>query len=81
MFNRRENLCYGDIIAYFKQIKPEFQDLKPLVCKIFELILVLSKLRQDLKLQNWTGIIKIMQIKSQKMPVGSENLMIDKKSF
>ena len=48
MFNRRENLCYGEIIAYFKQIKPEFQDLKPLVCKIFELILVLSKLRQDL---------------------------------
>ena len=48
MFNQRENLCYGEIITYFKQIKPEFLDLTPLVCNIFELILVLPQLRQDL---------------------------------
>ena len=35
IFNqKKKNLCYGDVITYFKWIKPEFQDLIPEVCKI-----------------------------------------------
>ena len=41
IFNQKKNLCYGDIITYFKWMKPEFLDLIPEVCKFFELIIVL----------------------------------------
>ena len=40
-FPQKEDISYGDIITYFKQLKPELKVLIPEVCKIFELILVL----------------------------------------
>ena len=36
-------MSYGEIITCFRQIKPEFQDLTLLVCKILNLFLVLPE--------------------------------------
>ena len=41
MFQDQKDIEYGDIIPFFKNLKPEMRNLLSEVCKVVELILVL----------------------------------------
>ena len=41
IFEKKENLVFGDIIDFFKNLEPQVQILLCEVCKVLELVLVL----------------------------------------
>ena len=41
IFSKKENLTFGDIITYFKELGPGVKNLLSEVCKVMELVLVL----------------------------------------